>query len=86
MLQFNRRLSRLKDVVGIVLLIQWEYDFLAEYRSGGSASVFVDEARQYIKEKLLRLKTDDLQILLRINQVTAVRLSQYCMTVHKIVS
>lgn len=146
MLQFNRRLSRLKDAVAIVLLIhlyaefwlnrllekagvsatrvtdmtfsrklhkvknfklltdnnlwsnlrflnearnkcahEWEYDFLAEYRSGESASGFVDEAGQYLKEKLLRLKADDLQILLRINQVTAVRLSQYCMTVHKIV-
>ena len=146
MLQFNRRLSRLKDTVAIILLVhlyaeywlnrlleksgssvkrvsdakftsklrkvqesrllvddklwnnlrllntirnkcahEWEYDFLAEYRNGESASGFVDEAGQYIKEKLLRLKADDLQILLRINQVTAVRLSQYCMTVHKIV-
>lgn len=62
----------------------WEYDFLAEYRSGGAASEFVDDAGQCAREKLLQLKADDLQVLLKINQLTAVRLSQYCQAVHKI--
>ena len=64
---------------------KWEYDFLAEYRSGVVASEFVDDPGQYAREKLIQLKADDLQILLKINQITAVRLSQYCQTVHKIV-
>ena len=64
---------------------KWQYNFLSEYRSDLTMSKFVDETGQDIKAKLLKRDANDMQILLRINQVTAVWLSKYCLAVHKIV-
>lgn len=64
---------------------KWDYDFLAEYRSSNSPSGFVEKPGRYLREKHLDLKANDLQILLGINQVTAVRLSQYCTAFHRII-
>ena len=64
---------------------QWEYNFLADYRSKQNTTRFYDKTGQDIREKLLKGGADDMQILLGIKRVTATWLSEHCFAVHKII-